>query len=102
MIVQMKDIMPDWVSFRIGEFSTEMMKDKLPSELKNRILDYLNTPQPTTVADMPLIDPVTGKLYTRTNVLREKDGFEWSTAEIYMFEHYNVILTDEFMRLFRE
>lgn len=102
MIVQMKDIMPDWVSFRIGEFSTEIMEDKLPSELKNRILDYLNTPQPTTVADMPLIDPVTEKLYTRTNVLREKDGFEWSTAEIYMFEHYNVILTDEFMRLFRE
>lgn len=97
----MKDIMPDWVSFRIGEFSNEIMVDKLPSELKDRILDYLKTPQPTTVADMPLIDPVTGKLYTRTNVLREKDGFEWSTAEIYMFEHYNVILTDEFMQLFR-
>lgn len=97
----MKDIMPDWVSFRIEEFSKEKMENKLPSELKNRILDYLKAPQPTTVADMPLIDPVTGKLYTRTNVLREKDGFEWSTAEIYMFEHYNVVLTDEFMRLFR-
>ncbi len=102
MSAQMKDVVANWVSFEADEFKNDKtMVKKLPDDLKQRILRYLKEPEPDTVADMPLVDPVTGKLYNRTNILRVKDGFEWSTAEIYMFEHYDVILSDEFMRLFR-
>ena len=101
MSTQMKDVVPAWVSFEADEFKNDQtMVKKLPDGLKHKILSYLNEPEPDTVADMPLIDPVTGKVYDRTNILRVKDGFEWSTAEIYMFENYDVILSDDFLRLF--
>ena len=101
MSAQMKDVVAAWVSFEADEFKNDKtMIKKLPAELKHKILRYLKEPEPDTVADMPLIDPVTGKTYDRTNILRVKDGFEWSTAEIYMFEHYDVILSDDFLRMF--
>ena len=98
---KLKAVVRPEISFRRGEFKNDQtMTQKLPAELKRRILDYLKSAEPGIMGDMPLIDPVTGVVYERTNVLREKDGFEWSTAEIYMIEHYDVALTNDFLRLF--
>ena len=97
-----KDIIPENISYRPGEFKADSsMVKKLPSELKQRILSYLRAPEPGMVGDMPMIDPVTGKKYDSTNILREKDGFEWSSADIYMLEHYDVRLSEDFLKLFQ-
>ena len=101
MKMELKDIVEGNVSFRQGEFKNDQsMVKKLPEELKRRILDYLKEPPPGLIGDMPLIDPVTGKRYTSTNIIRSKDGFEWSSSAIYMLEHYDVKLSDGFLELF--
>ena len=96
-----KMIVPDGVSFRPGEFkNNNSMVEKLPSDLKKRVLAYLKEPPPGLIGDCPLVDPVTGVKYDSTNIIREKDGFGWSSAAIYMLEHYNVRLSEEFLKLF--
>ena len=98
-----KDITSENVSFRKGEFRNDSsMVEKLPPELKQRILAYLKAQPPGTLCGKPMRDPITGKCYGMTNALREKNGFEWSTPEIYMFEHYDIRLSDEFLRLFEQ
>ena len=96
-----KMIVPESTSFIRGKFRNDSsMVEKLPDELKRRILTYLKEPEPGTVGDMPMIDPVTGVKYDSTNILREKDGFAWSSAAIYMLEKYDIRLSDDFLRLF--
>ena len=96
-----KDVVAEGVSFRQGEFKLDKsMVEKLPSELKSRILDYLKEPPPGLIGDCPLVDPVTGVKYESTNIIREKDGFGWSSAAIYMLEHYDVRLSEDFLKLF--
>ena len=97
---KLKGIVAKNVSFRRGEFRNDSsMVQKLPEELKRRVLQYLKEPPPGLVGDMPMIDPVTGKKYDSTNIIRDRDGFEWSSAAIYMLEHYDVKLSEEFLRL---
>lgn len=79
----------------------ETMVEKLPSDLKRRILDYLNSAPMGLAGDMRLVDPLTGEWYSSTNVLREKDGFGWNTAIIHMFEQHDIKLNEEFLRLFQ-
>ena len=96
-----RTVVADDVSFRPGEFKRDFtMVEKLPAELKQRILDYMYTPPPGLVGDVRLIDPVTGVQYDHTSIIRERDGFSWSSAVIYMFEHYDIRLSDEFLKLF--
>lgn len=98
-----KMIFPESTSFRLGEFKNDnSMVEKLPPALKKRILDYLKEPEPGLIGDMPMIDPVTGIRYDSTNIIREKDGFGWSSAAIYMLENYDIRLSDEFLKLFEE
>lgn len=97
-----KSIIPKGTSFRQGEFKNDSsMVKKLPAGLKNRILTYLKTPTPIMIGDMPMIDPVTGRKYDSTNILREKDGFGWSSGAIYMLEHYDIKLSDDFLDYFK-
>ena len=96
-----KDIVMKGISFRRGEFKlNNSTVEKLPQELKKRILAYLKSPPLGTMCGKTMIDPITGECYGMTNILREKDGFEWSTPEIYMFEHYDIRLSEEFLKLF--
>jgi len=89
------------VSFRPGEFKNDdTMVEKLPPELKSRILEYLKKPEPGLIGMVTLKDPVTGKCYSHESIIREKDGFEWSSATIYMFEKYDIRLSEEFLRMF--
>ena len=75
----MRTISSSAVSFQTGMFKpNSFMTEKLPKELKKRILDYLNSQPACLIGDVPLRDPVTGRKYALTNVIREKDGFEWS------------------------
>ena len=97
-----KSIISEDVSLKIGQFKpNSYMTDRLPADLKERVLDYLTSVPDVLIGDCPMRDPVTGKIYERTNVIREKDGFVWSTHTIYMLERYDVKLSDEFLRLFR-
>lgn len=96
-----KMIVPENMSFRPGEFKNDSsMVEKLPAELKKRILIYLKEPEAGMIGDMPMIDPVTREKYDSTNIIREKDGFGWSSAAIYMLEHYDIRLSKEFLKLF--
>lgn len=98
-----KNITIAGMSYRLNEFKNdESMTEKLPSEMKSRILSYLTSAPVGLVGDVRLTDPVTGKSYTHTSVCRNKDGFEWSSADIYMFEHYDVKLSEDFLQLFKE
>ena len=90
------------VSIKKGEFKNDSsMTSKLPSELKTRILNYLREPPAGLIGDVSLIDPVTGKCYNHTSIIREKDGFTWNSAVIYMFENYDIKLSEEFLRMFQ-
>ncbi len=95
-----KSIVHSGVSFLRGEFN-ETMVEKLPSDLKMRILGYLYSAPMGLAGDMRLIDPLTGEWYSSTNVLREKDGFGWNTAIIHMFEQHDIKLSKDFLRLFQ-
>ena len=64
---------------------------------KSDIIDYLKKPEPGLIGDCSLLDPVTGVCYSHENIIRQADGFQWSSGLIYAFEKYNVMLTDEFM-----
>ena len=98
-----KNVVYSGISFRQGEFKNDgSMVRKLPDELKNQILNYLKAPEPALIGDVRLIDPVTGNCYNRTNIIRQKDGFEWSSAVIYMLEHYDIRLSDEFLKMFKQ
>ncbi len=91
---------PD-VTLRQGEFRNDSsMTRKLPEHLKRRILAYLEAPEIGPIGDVRMVDPVTGKCYSHTSLIREKDGFSWSSAVIYMLKHYDVKLSDEFIALF--
>lgn len=97
----MKSIISEVVSLKRGQFKPDSyMTDRLPVELKERILDYLTSVPDVLIGDCPLIDPITGERYETTNIVREKDGFVWSTHTIYMIEHYDVKLSEDFLRLF--
>lgn len=101
MNITQRRIIPNGTTYRQGEFvNNGPMVQKLRPELKQRILKYLNAPAPGMVGDVKLIDPVTGKVYGHTSILRENDGFIWSTSDIYMLEHYDIKLSDDFLRLF--
>lgn len=94
-------IIANGISFRPGEFRNDgTMVQKLNPELKARILEYLNKPEPGMIGMVCLTDPVTGKCYSHENILRQKDGFQWNSSTIYMFEKYNVRLSEAFLRLF--
>ena len=96
-----KEIMADGVFIGCGYFKNDgSMVEKLPADLKSRILQYMKEPEPILVGDDRMVDPVTGKWYGSTNLIRMKDGFIWSTPAIYMLEHYDVKLSEEFLKLF--
>lgn len=89
------------VSFSQGEFKNDdTMVQKLNPKLKKRILEYLKEPDPGTIGMVVLKDPITGKCYSHESIIREKDGFEWSSATIYMFEKYDIRLSKEFLKMF--
>lgn len=97
----MKSIISAVVLLESGLFKPDSyMTDRLPADLKERVLDYLTTAPDVLMSDCTLRDPITGKRYETTNIIREKDGFVWSTHTIYMLEHYDVKLSDDFLRLF--
>ena len=95
------DVLDSGITFRKGEYCQDTMTEKLPGELKKRILAYMKTGVPELMSGMPLYDPVTGENYTWTNTVWTKDGYWWSTAIIYMFEHYDVRLSADFLRFFQ-
>ena len=97
----MKSIISEVVSLEKGQFQPDSyMTDRLPAELKERIIDYLTSVPDVMTGDCTLRDPITGERYETTNIIREKDGFMWSTHTIYLLEHYDVKLSDDFLRLF--
>ena len=99
----MKSIISEVVSLEKGRFlPNSYMTDRLPAELKERIIDYLTSVSDVMIGDCTLRDPITGERYETTNIIREKDGFMWSTHTIYLLEHYNVKLSDDFLRIFNE
>ena len=96
-----KTIISPMVSLRTGQFKPDSyMTEKLPPTLKARILTYLQSVPDIMIGDCPLEDPVTGKIYERSNIIREKDGYTWSSHTIYMLRKYDVKLKEEFLRLF--
>ena len=99
----MKSIVSEDVILERGLFKPDSyMTDRLPEELKERFQGYLTSVPDVLVGDCTLRDPVTGKRYETTNIIREKDGYIWSTHTIYMFKHYDIKLSDEFLRMFIE
>lgn len=84
---------------------TGMSKDKLlvcrlNGNRKARIMRYLRRGNLGIVGDCEVCDPFTKKVLTRTSEQFVKDGFEWWTLDIYMFEKYDVELTEEFLSKF--
>lgn len=103
MNFDLKSIVPETTSFRQGEFKNDStMIKKLPPAIKKKVLDYLKEPEPTWVSGKRMTDPITGEFYSHENLIREKDGFSWSSAAIYMLEKYDIRLSEEFLSLFRE
>ncbi len=97
----MKSIISEVVSLKSGQFKPDSyMTDRLPADLKERVLDYLTSTPDVLIGDCPLRDPMTGERYETTNIIREKDGFVWSTHTIYMLKNYDVKLSEEFLGLF--
>lgn len=95
------DVEAKGVSFKPGEFKNDdSMVQKLAPELKARILEYLNKPEPGTIGMVKLVDPITGECYSHECILREKDGFEWASSTIYMLDKYDIRLSDAFLKLF--
>ena len=76
------------------------MTRKVSTDIKKKILDFLYAPEPGLIGDMQLIDPITRECYSNENEIRESDGFRWNTAIIYMFEKYDIMLSDKFMNRF--
>ena len=98
-----KTIISPVVSTKVGQFKPDSdMTEKLSPALKDRILRYLESVPDILVGDCPLKDPVSGEIYERTNIVREKDGFTWSSHAIYMPRKYDVKLKEDFLRMFEQ
>jgi hypothetical protein len=99
----MNSIISPIVLLKAGQFKPDSyMTEKLPPALKDRILHYLESVPDILVGDCPLRDPVTGEIYERTNIVREKDGYTWTSHTIYMLRKYDVKLKEEFLRMFEQ
>ncbi len=73
---------------------------KLSQSEKDRIIEYLNGGFVYLAGDSSLNDPVSGDLFEKTSAWMSDDDeeYEWSNAEIYMFEKYDMKLRDDFVR----
>ena len=80
---------------------SDLKVEQLPVDLKRRILRYLKSGELGIVGDCAVKDPFTGEIFTRTSAQRVKDGFEWWTIDIYLFEKYDISLSNDFMKLFQ-
>ena len=97
-MIMMRTVLAPGVTLKSGLFKPNSeMTMRLPAEKKTRVLAYLLGVPDACIADCQLFDPVTGERYETTNIVREKDGFTWSTHVIYMFERYDVKLAQEFL-----
>lgn len=94
-----KDITPETTSYLPGEFTNEYpMVQKLPPQVKAKVLKYLKEGEPVLAASTKLKDPITGKIFAFESIVREKDGYSWATGDIYMLEHYDIKLRNEFLQ----
>ncbi|MBO4903039.1 MAG: hypothetical protein J5518_09625 [Lachnospiraceae bacterium] len=94
----MKGILREGCSIKPDKFKNDgSMSGRVNDQLKKKIIQYLQTPKPGTVGMMPMIDPVTKEVYSRENIIRDSDGYQWSSGVTYMFDKYDILLSDEFM-----
>ena len=89
---------------RVGGDDLKTMLPSMVSEkpIKNKeiILKYLKSfpagPSGLTYCK----DPLTGKIFADGNTMYNDGEFKWNTKIIYMFEHYNMKLCDDFTKQF--
>lgn len=98
----MRGIIKEGCSIWPDEFKNDStMTMEISQKLKIAIVKYLKLPAPGLVGDCAMLDPVTGECYSHENIIRQADGFEWSSGAIYAFEKYNIKLSDEFMNFMK-
>ncbi len=69
-----------------------------PLDIKDDILVFLTSFKPKWVTSARVIDKVTGEVVRSIVNNSYSDGeYEWSGADIYHFEKYNMPLSDEFI-----
>lgn len=94
----MKNVLDSACSIKPESYKADgSMTQRIEPGLKEKILKFLNAPEAGVIGSMPMIDPVTGEIYSRENVIRESDGFAWSSGAIYMFDKYDIKLSDDFI-----
>ena len=69
-----------------------------PCNQKKTILDYLYSKPISAYASGVVFDVFQGKETEVPNAAREDDEYIWLSAAIYYFEHYNLILNDDFVQ----
>lgn len=67
---------------------------------KYKILRYLKSVKPSVYGVFALKDVINGEVYSTSCRNYDENGWEWTDADIYYFEKYNIPLDEEFVTQF--
>ena len=79
------------------EHPTDFVRRVYSEEEKNELVQFLRKGELCGVGDF-VNDCVTGAKTSLEDVAYRKDGYLWTTAELYHIEKYNAAVTDDFLQ----
>ena len=71
---------------------------KLPEEVKNKIVAYMNTNPVIAVRASCINDYIEKKYTTKSDAVRSDGEYNWSEEETYHFEKYDMELNEDFIQ----
>lgn len=83
---------------KLIESETDFDIKKLTAEEKEKVLQYMKSVEDTVISGL-IFDCVKKKMIHKENFGFEKDGFIWTSSDIYHFEKYDAELNDEFYKM---
>lgn len=83
------------------ESETDFDVKKLNCEEKEKVLQYMRSVEDMAVSGL-IFDCVSKEMTNKENLGFEKDGFIWTSSDIYHFEKYDAELNDEFYKMVME
>lgn len=83
---------------KLIESETDFDIKKLTAEEKEKVLQYMKSVEDTVISGL-IFDCVLKKMIHKDNLGFEKDGFIWTSSDIYHFEKYDAELNDEFYKM---
>lgn len=82
-----------------SRFNSSTDKQIMPETAKNKILNFMKNGRLFMTGDTALKDPVTGEIFSRTAAHFKDidDEYSWTSAEVYIFEKYDMKLCPGFI-----